>query len=447
MKWYLGAALLLLAALVLESGLLAYAMYVLLGLLVLSRLLARNWIAHVTASRRCNRDSAEVGDTVAVEITVKNGGWLPVPWILLEDLLPAKALMEVVCPHPENRAIFSRQRLKVKKKRLKIAMLPGHGQTTLLYQVEFKLRGYYQLGPLVLESGDLFGLHRRYCVGTAPHFVLVFPRVVPLEGYELATRRPIGEVRLTHRLYEDPTRIAGVRHYEQGDPLKRVHWRATARTGRLHSKIYEPSTIAGATLVLDFHMAGYHAHGEPHRSELAVTTAASLAHAVYQLGQQIGLVTNGRDAADRIRQEGWAHDYRTREEARKSASMREDSDRLQPLLVETRRGPEQMQRILETLARAELTDGLTLPQLLDETTSRLPRDATVVAIVAEVPTTTALALGNLRRRGFAVTAVLIMFDENALEKAQGRLLAEGVDVRHVQDEATLTAVCQRQVLR
>src|SRR5262249_30718006 len=162
---------------------------------------------------------------------------------------------------------------------------------------------------------------------------------------------PIGEIRLTHRLYEDPTRIAGVREYEAGDPLNRVHWRATARTGLLHCKIYEPSTIAGATILLDFHQAGYHARREPVRSELAVTTAASLAHAVYQMGQQIGVVTNGRDAADRIRQEGWAHDYRTREAARKNASMRDESDRLQPVVVETRRGAEQFQRILETLAR------------------------------------------------------------------------------------------------
>jgi uncharacterized protein (DUF58 family) len=434
MKWFLGAALLLLAALFLESGLLAYAMYVLLGLLVLSRLLARNWIQHVSASRHCDCITAEVGDSVAVEIQVTNSGWLPVPWLLLEDLLPAKALVE------------SRQRLRVKKKRMKIVMLRSYGKTTLNYQIEFKMRGYYQLGPLVLESGDLFGLHRRYRVGTAPHFVLVYPKIVPLEGYELATRRPIGEVRLTHRLFDDPTRIAGVRQYEAGDPLSRVHWRATARTGMLHSKIYEPSTIAGATLVLDFHQAGYPQRGEPYRSELAVTTVASLAHAVYELGQQVGLITNGRDAADRIRQEGWAHDYRTREDARKSASMREESDRLQPLVVETRRGPEQIQRILETLARVELTDGLTLTQLIGDTTSRLPRDATVIAVLAEVTTKAALALGNLKRRGLAVTAILILFDDNALEKASGRLLAEGIDVRHVRDEATLTVVCQRQVL-
>jgi hypothetical protein len=95
----------------------------------------------------------------------------------------------------------------------------------------------------------------------------------------------------------------------------------------------------------------------------------------------------------------------------------------------------------------ELTDGLTLPQLIVETAGRLPRDATVLAVVGTVSPETALALGNLRRRGHAVTAVLIIFGEDPYEDAMGRLLAEGIDVRHVRDEAELAALCQQQVLR
>src|SRR5437899_9779834 len=143
MKWFLGALLLLLAALLLESGLLAYAMYVLLGLLIISRVLARSWIGNLSATRECNRVTAEVGETIAVNVTVHNTGLLPVPWVLLEDMLPGKAIS---VNHP---------RLRVKKKRMQIAMLGSHGKLELFYQIEFKMRGYYQVGPLVLESGDL----------------------------------------------------------------------------------------------------------------------------------------------------------------------------------------------------------------------------------------------------------------------------------------------------
>ncbi len=434
MRWSFGAGIMLLIALVLESGLLAYAMYVLLAIMILSRVLTRTWTANLTASRKCQKLIAEVGDKIPVTVTVHNTGSLPVPWVLLEDMLPKQAVQT------------RNPRLKVKGKRIQIRMIRAGQETKLEYTLRCKFRGYYQIGPVVMESGDVFGLHRRYRVDAEPEYLLVYPKVVPLQGYDLASRRPIGDVRLIHRLYEDPTRIAGVRPYETGDPLNRVHWRATAATGMLHSKIYEPSTLAGATLVLDFHKSSYPQRGEPFRSELAVTTAASLANAVYEMGQQVGLISNGRDAADRIRLEGWEQDHRTRLAAQQKTTMHATSERLQPVMVQTRRGIEQFQRIRETLARVELTDGLTMPQLIAEAGSRLPRDATVVALLGDAPVETALTLGSLSRQGYAVSAVLIAVDEDRLEKSYGRLLAEGIrDVRILKDELGLQDLCQQQV--
>ncbi len=435
MKWYLGAIGLLLVALAFGLGLMAYAMYALLGVMLVSRFLARSWAESLGAERDCNRYSANLGDTVAVVLRLKNRGALPVAWVLLEDLLPQEA---VGGPLP---------RLEVVGSRLQLVMLSSHGRKTALYQLRCRGRGYFQVGPLMLETGDLFGLHRRFRVVTAPHFLLVYPKVVALEGYSVASRRPIGEVRLTHRLYEDPTRIAGVREYQAGDPLNRIHWRATARTGTLHSKVYEPSTVAGATVLVDFHRDSFEAQHEPVRSELAITAAASVANALYQMGQQVGLVSNGRDAVDRIRREGWDPDPQNRLIARQSAAMLDKSDRLRPVVVETCRGPEQLMRILETLARLELTDGLTLGQALEETTSRMPRDATVLAFVSKVSIETAMALGELRRRGFAVTAVVNAYHIHEFEAACGPLLAEGVEARHLPDEAAVTTMCEDYVLR
>jgi uncharacterized protein (DUF58 family) len=378
----------------------------------------------------------EIGEKVAVHVVVHNAGALPVPWALLEDVLPGRALD----PRSPN--------LKVKGKRLHIGMMRSGGELVLKYQLECAGRGYHQIGPLVVETGDLFGLHRRFRVLTEPKFVLVYPRIVPLAGYDLVSRRPIGDVRMTHRLYEDPTRIAGVRPYQAGDPLNRVHWRATARTGALHSKVHEPSTLSGITVLLDFHQAGYPQRGEPFRSELAVTAGVSLAHAVFLMGQQCGLVTNARDAAERIRSEGWEQDPRTRSAARAAAADLPEAKRIEPLVVETRRGAEQLQRIREVLARAERSAGLSFAQMIIETAHRLPRDATALAVLPDVPVESAIALGNLRRRGMAVSVVLVMMDESGLEKAYGRLVAEGIrNLRHLTDEAALPELCRSQVQR
>jgi uncharacterized repeat protein (TIGR01451 family) len=432
--WYAGAVLILLVALIFNLGLLAYAMYALLAVMLVSRYLSGWWVQGLEAERTCDRLTAEVGEEVTVAVSVKNRGALPVPWVLLEDLLPQRALIH----NPPS--------LQVSGQRMRLAMLAPKGHKALFYKLRCNRRGYYQLGPLVLETGDLFGLHRRYRVATHPHFLLVFPQVMPLDGFEVASRRPIGEVRMTYRLYEDPTRIAGVRLYEPGDPLNRVNWRATARTGTLHSKVYEPSTIAGATILLDFHRDSHKQQHEPLRSELAVTAAASIANAIYQMGHQVGLVTNGRDAADRIRQEGWDYDIRSRQSARRAGEMLDDSDRLRPVVVPTRRGPEQLVRILESLARVELTDGLKLPDLLLEPTARMPRDATVLAILPDVTPEVAIALSHLQWQGFAVAAVLNIFDEYDFSQASGPLLAAGIPTFHLRDQQHVATVCRNYVL-
>jgi hypothetical protein len=175
--------------------------------------------------------------------------------------------------------------------------------------------------------------------------------------------------------------------------------------------------------------------------------AASIANAVYEMGQQIGLVTNGRDAADRIRVEGWDFDPRTRSQARQAASMLEQNDRLRPVVVPTRRGVEQLRRILETLARVELTDGLRLPGLIAEVEGRIPRDATVIVILPEVTIETVVTLEDLKRRGLAVTAILNVYDEYEFAAASGPLASLGIDTHHLKDESTISRICQRFVLR
>lgn len=435
MRWLIGAMFLLVVAMVFNLGLLAYSMYALLGVIAASRLLVNGWSGNLSAVREVSREKIKIGDSTAVVITLENRHWLPIPWLLVEDLLPRRAL------------IHSPPNLQINGRRLQLVSFRGRTRKTIMYQLQANCRGYYQLGPLVAETGDVFGLYRRYQVLSDPGFLLVVPEVIPLEGFDIASRRPIGEVRMTHRLFEDPTRIAGVRAYESGDPLNRVHWRATARTGVLHSKVYEPSSIAGATLLLDFHEKSFAPEDEPVRSELAVTAAASIAGAIFQMGQQIGLVTNGRDAADRIRTEGWRHEqFRNRREAQ-ATGMLEKSDRLRPLVVPPRRTSTQLTDILQTLARVEKTDGLTCAQLIGEAASQMPPSATVIAIVTRVTPETAIALGNLRRRGWAVTAIINVFEEMRFAEMSAMLLAERVETRHLADRAAIPRVCLRCVLR
>lgn len=434
MLWIFVGLIALIIAYVLDMGLLIYAIYAVAAVILLSRWMTRQWADNLNGQRHCDRLVAEVGEVVTIMDHVENNGSIPIAWCLIEDLLPAEALFG--SPPP----------LDVLGNRIALMRLGRLQKKQLMYQLRCHRRGYYQIGPLVMETGDFFGLHRRFRVVSQPNYVMVLPKTIPLDGYEVASKRPIGEVKMSYRIYEDPTRIAGIRRYQSGDPLNRVHWRATARTGQLHSKMYEPSTIAGATLLLDFHQGGYAPAHEPFRSELAITNTASIAHALYQMSQQIGLITNGRDAADRIKEEGWASDARTRDEAQKSAQMDLKSDRLRPIVVPTTQGVEQFKIILETLARLELTDGLTFPQLILETAPRIPRDATVIAVISKVTPEVAVSLGNLARQGYTVSAIVNVYSVEEFAEASGPLIAEGVETRHLVDEASISEICRRQAM-
>jgi uncharacterized protein (DUF58 family) len=435
-RLFILLAIVLAAALVLQAGLIAFAMYVLLGVLLLSRYLAKKWVGSLEALRECAaKEPVDVGATVEMKVRIVNKGNTRVAWVLVEDLFPEHYLRQ------------KPPRVRITGRRMKLCSVPGGGAVLLKYSIECDTRGYYQVGPTLLETGDLFGLHRRHRIVAKPFYLMVLPKVLPLPKYDFASQRPIGEVNVARRLFEDPTRNAGVRPYQVGDPLQRVHWRATARTGELQCRVFDPTTLAGASILVDFHKGGYATRGEPFRSDLVVTTACSIAYAVTMLNQQIGFASNGRDAADLYRyqikiQQGSDDDvagYDTRAGARREAEADEESARLRPVVVETRRGIEQFQQIREALARLEFTDGLSFARLVLEVTPRLPRDATVIAILPDVAIDTATTLGNLRRQGFAVSAILIGLGEEEQLIAHGRLLAEGVrDVRHINSEEELS---------
>ena len=126
--------------------------------------------------------------------------------------------------------------------------------------------------------------------------------------------------------------------------------------------------------------------------------------------------------------------------------MLEKDDRLRPLIVPAGRGPEGFTRIHEVMARVELSDGLTFDRLLIEAESRLPRDATVVAVLGVVSPAMALALGHLKRQGFAVSVVLMALDEIDRIDSAGPLLAEGLAVRALSDEQELYSFCELQLV-
>ena len=124
--------------------------------------------------------------------------------------------------------------------------------------------------------------------------------------------------------------------------------------------------------------------------------------------------------------------------------MLTESDRLRPQVHAPARGPEHLRRLQLALARVELTNGIHFDQLVSETACRLPKDASVIAILQEVPETYAVALGNLRRQGYAVSAILNVYDAYEFAERSRHLLAEGVSTHHLMDKAAIATIAKQE---
>ena len=130
--------------------------------------------------------SANVGETVAVVITIENHGALPVAWLLVEDLLPRHAL------------IYEPPSLRVSGRRLQLAMFSRRGRKTMSLSIA------RAIAAATTRSARWCSRPATCSACTAAiawppsrTFLLVYPKVEPLEGYDLASRRPIGEVRMS----------------------------------------------------------------------------------------------------------------------------------------------------------------------------------------------------------------------------------------------------------
>jgi len=172
-----------------------------------------------------------------------------------------------------------------------VLALPPRSVARVSTPLSARARGIYFLGPLEIFVGDFLGLTTRRFQSLTPHKVVVYPQIRELAELNLPSRLTGGSFDDEKRIYPDASRLAGVRPYQAGDPLRNLHWPATARTNSLQVKQFEHTVAVEAYVLLDFYEPNYKTAAQ---SELAVTTAASLAAYLIKEGASVGFAANGR---------------------------------------------------------------------------------------------------------------------------------------------------------
>lgn len=402
-----------------SAGFFLYAAAVTAAVLGIGAFLPAASLLGLEVRRSLGAETVEIGGTVESRLVLHNHKTLPALWVYWRDAIePGLAADGVTCGF---RTLASEETVHT---------------ACVLHGVR---RGLYRVGPAVIETSDPLGLVRRFRVDPEVRFLTVLPRTVDISpGWPLG-HRPIHEVPRRRSLFEDPSRFLGVRDYQPGDGLRRIHWRATARSGRLQVKLYEPAVLEGVILAVEMGKAAFPSAPPPDTVEdpgveLAVTAAASIAELVLAHGQDVGLISNGGDAADRYPSDWTGGSFRRMEDVVQETEARRRMPAFRPVEVEPGRGRWQLDRLRSALARLTLAPGLTLAELLVSEAPRLPRSHVILVVTPDLGPALGGALGTLRRSGFDVGVVWIQ--KGGVGPVATSLL-EGVPIYPVLEESDL----------
>jgi uncharacterized protein (DUF58 family) len=349
--------LLFIVAAALRSDLFFYLLYVVVGL----QLLARLWLRRGAASLRWQRrtpPAAFPGERITIELELINDGLMPLPWLSINESLPPS-----MHTPPMIREVLS---------------LGAGERHVLTYTLVGQRRGFYRLGPLSLQTGDVLGLGERVLSSPDRSAITIYPPVLALGELGLPASLPYGTLATTTRLFSDPARPIGVRPYQAADGVRRIDWKTTAHAGTPQVRRYQPAISLETLIALAFSREEYSGRYSYDMMERALVAAASIAAHLVARRQPIGLCTTGYDPL----RGGLAA----------------------PLAVAA--GRAQLIAVLGSLGRLEVAPQGALPGLIWQAGAQLGWGSTVVVLTGQRGPELVETLLPLKRRGLNLALII-----------------------------------------
>jgi uncharacterized protein (DUF58 family) len=246
------------------------------------------------------------------------------------------------------------------------------------YALRCARRGVYNVGPLVAVAQDPLGMFQRETVVCEPFELLVHPRVEVVSDRALVRANEDPPIRPPiSRPWPNGSEFYGMREYVPGDDVRRIVWRASARTGTLMVKEFEQGITDKISLILDTDRTNHSRDGEQlsESFEAGIRAAASLGVRHLREGYEVRMEANGGP------------------------------------LVRPMRGNMAQTQLLDALARAEM-DREPLTKVIQRLVFNPQRDAHNVIITPKIGPAEAGQLKLLLNTGASVFVIALLWDEN-----------------------------------
>jgi uncharacterized protein (DUF58 family) len=392
-----GGYWLLITAVIFIAGLIFHQTFLFLIaiLFFLTAGLARLWdhycLSKVEFKQHLSTHRVFFDEEVTLDIEIANRKPLPLPWIQVDHELP----MELTLLKGKTHGCSKQDRVLITS----FLSLNWYHKIKRRYHLKCPQRGYFTFGPTKISSGDLFGFFKKSKEVEASEQLIVYPRLVPLESLGILSKQPVGDVRTRNNLFKDPVLTMGIREYYPGDSRRHIHWKSTARSGTLKTRVFEPTSITDMGIFLDVRTVALPYWGYiPELFELAIVTAASMSKYALDHGYRVGLYVNyGRT---------------------KSSGL---------IRIPPSRHPDQLMHILESLAQIISLEATPINELVTRESRNFPWGSTLVAISA-VPSDSLVAnLMEMKKAGRSVALIEV-------GNADIQLPEEELPVYHVSGE-------------
>lgn len=319
---------------------------------------------------------AHVGEYTRERIVVHNRWWLPKLWIELQDESDL----------PNHEAGF-------------VAYLGSYEATRWTTRTRCTHRGRFRLGPTRIISSDPFGLFRFSRLIPGSGEIIVYPSTEEIATFRLPGAELSGGSTCLIRAHSVTPNVATIRDYQPGDSLNRIHWRSTARHGRLMVKEFELDPAADIYLVLD----------------LNERTVVSLPREPATTDERLSTRARQRQPSLRYRQPPESTEEHAVNVTASLARTLLAQNRIVGLLtwseqlevIPAEREERQLWKMLELLAVVHANGQHSLAELLVAEGQRFSRDTTLIIITADLDPRWVTALQHYLYRGIRAAVMFI----------------------------------------
>ena len=287
----MGAGAVLALLLIVVGALLGSAGLVLAGVLTalviaVQSVWSRYGLRSLEYERHLSATRVPWGERIELDLVVRNAKALPLPWLQIDDLVTHGADVA------DRQLTESAQRgVDVLRGTWSVGWFE---RVTRRFQIIGSRRGTYRFTAAELRVADLFARTTRSEERPLRTTYRVVPRILSVRS-AVAQSPSVGATRAARGLFEEPSLFAGVRPYQPGDPLRRIHWKATARVGRPVSRRYDPGREREVLIALDMQTmseAWWMLNWDDGVVEGLCVAALSLARSFLLDGTAVGLAVN-----------------------------------------------------------------------------------------------------------------------------------------------------------